>query len=166
MLSWKDFFVAIYSSDVFTWYVLWIYDLISLRGESPSRTGHFDCDSTESLQLPRLLDPLHQKCVNFIGKTAEVGSIAKSQNGETIYYWGRHSGRDSEDKINSINISELSPIPGDIVVDCSCGHDSGFLVVTKSGKVYNKMSSWYNTTSRWHDVSELFADLLNNGISI
>jgi hypothetical protein len=95
--------------------------LTNERGESPSRTGHFD--ASYELKTPRLLSPLHQKCINFIGKTAEVGSIVKSHNGEHIYYWGRHCGNFHDVQINVLAACQLSSIPGDYVVDCSCGHD-------------------------------------------
>eukprot|EP01127_Copromyxa_protea_P001121 TRINITY_DN1107_c0_g1_i1.p1 TRINITY_DN1107_c0_g1~~TRINITY_DN1107_c0_g1_i1.p1 ORF type:complete len:476 (+),score=76.19 TRINITY_DN1107_c0_g1_i1:314-1741(+) len=147
-LTWKEFFVCIYSSDVFTW------------GLSSSRTGHFD-NPVSKILTPQLLEPLHQKCVSFIGKTAEVGSIVKSQNGKIVYFWGHHCGPETCNQINELDVSELSPIPGDFVVHCSCGHHSGFLLVMDSGLVFNKYNLQHDLP--WLELSVWFSSLLNEG---
>eukprot|EP01126_Amoeba_proteus_P029361 TRINITY_DN2896_c0_g2_i14.p1 TRINITY_DN2896_c0_g2~~TRINITY_DN2896_c0_g2_i14.p1 ORF type:complete len:409 (+),score=75.48 TRINITY_DN2896_c0_g2_i14:251-1477(+) len=122
--TWRDFFLAIFSSDVFTW------------GKSATRTGHYNCTEGE-FETPKILNFFRRKCINFVGKTAEVGSIVKSHDGQKIYLWGYLARFLGTNMISTVNVKDLSSDPGDTVVDCSCGHDSGFIVVLKSGKVFH-----------------------------
>jgi hypothetical protein len=119
-VTWRDFFISMWCSEVFVWG----------RG-SMGRLG-LDCDE-QPVPTPTSVAALAHKGIHFLGKTAEVGSIAISKSGNEIYLWGQCAGSRLPLRIDT---AELSPIPNDIAVHVSCGHDSLFLIVMRSGLVF------------------------------
>eukprot|EP01123_Difflugia_compressa_P004084 TRINITY_DN15437_c0_g1_i1.p1 TRINITY_DN15437_c0_g1~~TRINITY_DN15437_c0_g1_i1.p1 ORF type:complete len:440 (-),score=76.20 TRINITY_DN15437_c0_g1_i1:23-1342(-) len=116
-LTWKDFYVLVTLSDVFTW------------GKGSGRTGHLESIT----RSPKILDSLNRKGIQVLGKTAEIGSVALSRNGQTLYFWG--SIALSQTPV-CVPFSSFSKIPHDRVIHCSCGHDSKYLLTTEAGCVY------------------------------
>ena len=136
-LSWSSFFRVSWLSQVFTW------------GSGGGRMGH---ESSLRVEHPKACKGLAQQAITFVGKTAEVGSIAISLGGSRVYLWGRHALSQTPIMLEA---SAISDVPGDTFLEGSCGHDSGYIIVMRSGKVYIN-----DSRNMWGDDRKLkFFDL-------
>jgi len=84
---------------------------------------------------PAYCTALSRRGVDFIGKTAEVGSVALARGGKALYLWGLTA--DSTIPLE-MEAAAMSPIPGDVVIDASCHHNPGCMLVFASGLVLLK----------------------------
>ncbi len=129
VLSWRDLFRRTWGSAVLTW-----------GDASRGRTGHAQVDSTLDgddetasdgfIRLPKVLRSLSGKGIDFIGKTAEMGSVAIAFGGRQVYVWGTFANSMEPLMLTS---HELCGNDSDRIVDASCHHDSGFMLVFASG---------------------------------
>jgi len=128
-VSWQDFFVLMHCSDVLTW------GTMGRLGHSKEKIKQVKKETEDQSLVsgPLVLDQLSHKGVKFLGKTAEVGSIAISRSGDSVYMWGSTARSDTPVQVFAADISRIS---GDRIVHCSCGHDSRFILVFSSGAVY------------------------------
>jgi hypothetical protein len=128
-LSWKSFFTRTWGSTVLTW-----------GDASGGRTGHMSAEDGEEgagefyeaihIRVPTILASLSGKGIDFVGKTAEVGSVAIAFGGQRVYFWGEHA----RSRVPVMIPAELlCGNAADRVVDASCHHDSGFMLVFASG---------------------------------
>lgn len=101
-------------------------------GELASWNAVFD-NADNFVEEPTVLETLSRQAIYFVGKTAEVGSIAVSMGGARIFVWG-----DYAKSVTPVMLlaSSISPIPNDRVVEASCGHDSAFILIFNSGLVF------------------------------
>ena len=128
-IDWKQFLKLSLCSVVLTW------------GKGTNgRTGHsaaspaFD-ELTGDVPRPAYCTALSRRGVDFIGKTAEVGSVALARGGKAVYLWGLNA--DSTIPLE-MEATAMSPISGDVVVDASCHHNPGCMLVFASGLVLLK----------------------------
>jgi len=121
-VSWKEFFISMWCSEIFVW-----------GTGSKGRLGIENMDGMVTNPTP--VPHLKSKGIHFLGKTAEIGSIAISKSGNQVYIWGQYAHTDIP---VCINTEDLSPIPNDRAIHVSCGHDSCFLIIMTSGLVF-----WY-----------------------
>jgi len=139
-LSWKDFYLNIQRSAVFTWGAV-------------RSIGRFD-DPTKPMEVPEL----SKKGINHVGKTAEVGSICVSKSGTKLYCWGRSAG--SQTPVES-NVANITQDPTDRVIHSSCGHDSKFLILTKNGRFFRQV----HNSSGWLELTSIYSKELQPGES-
>merc|ERR1711966_192212 len=139
-VQWKEFLKVSSQSVVLTW-----------GSGSRGRTGHRHPAATQvpishssvfdgngDVPTPSYCRDLSRLGVDFVGKTAEVGSVALARGGQFAYVWG--SGVDSHVPLK-MEASLMSPLPGDVIVDASFEHDSSCLFVFASGLVLQHCSS-------------------------
>jgi hypothetical protein len=111
---------------------MWCSEIFVWGRSSRGRLGLELNDETD-VQLPTSVPALSHKGIHYLGKTAEVGSIAISKSGNEIYLWGQCAGSKLPIRINT---EDLSSVPRDRAIHVSCGHDSLYLIVMSSGLVF------------------------------
>ena len=106
---------------------------VACGGASWSKEFQDEEDNIRFVAEPLVLSSLTRQAIHFVGKTAEVGSIAVSMGGSRIFVWG-----DYAKSVTPIMLlaRHISPVPNDRVIEASCGHDSAFILVFKSGLVF------------------------------
>lgn len=124
VLTWREFFQRTHGSSVLTW------------GTGGGRTGH---GTQGYVSKPKVLSALSGKAVDFVGKTAEVGSVALSYGGSRAFFWGSLARSLVPIEVPQV---EISGDPHDRIVDASCGHDSGFELVFESGRMFLAVTRW------------------------
>ncbi len=124
VLSWRSFFVCTYASAVFTW-----------GDASGGRCGHGGSATMNQYYEVAIPAPKELKCltgqgIDFIGKTAEMGSIALAFGGRKVFVWGTYA-RSQKPLLFPSHL--LCGNETDRAIDASCHHDSGFIIVFESG---------------------------------
>lgn len=74
------------------------------------------------VEEPSEIVSLTGRGVDFVGKTAEMGSIALAFGGKSVYVWGNYA---RSANVVSLPAHLLCGNRTDHVVDASCHHDSG-----------------------------------------
>lgn len=151
VMTWREFFTLTYGSEVLTW------------GSGGGRTGH---GGESWVGEPTVLQTLSKKAVDFVGKTAEVGSIVIGGGGSQIWVWGSYAGSTTPVCIEAKDLCNNS---NDKVIEASCGHDTGFVLVFRSGRVMIGEHRYYYDEQRvsakaFHDITKsLLEPLLLDG---